>query len=245
MSSNTRIPGLRPRGPARGLVAPGTAGDGRPAAQHHSRAGPRAGGDGERAGGRRRPSEEHRRPPRRHAGGRRDAQGRADERVRAIDERYYGRTARIFYVGAIHADQARLLTNNLAVAAAESGPAHEADDLRPSPGTPGSRASAPRSSGHASWSSPANSCSCRAPATRCTVSPPACTRRRTPPAPRRARAGAGRARLIAAGLLPVAYSAARTSNAGCLGAMARSCSSVESGPVPSKKIPTSAFHRRR
>jgi DNA-binding transcriptional ArsR family regulator len=51
-------------------------------------------------------------------------------KVRAIDERYYGRTARIFYVGAIHADQARLLTNNLAAAAAESGPAHEADDLR-------------------------------------------------------------------------------------------------------------------
>jgi DNA-binding transcriptional ArsR family regulator len=51
-------------------------------------------------------------------------------KVRAIDERYYGRTARIFYVGAIHPDQVRLLTNNLAAAAAESGPAHEADDLR-------------------------------------------------------------------------------------------------------------------
>jgi DNA-binding transcriptional ArsR family regulator len=61
-------------------------------------------------------------------------------RVRAIDERYYGRTARIFYVGAVHPDhdhpdhghpdQARLLTNHLAAAAAESGPAHEADDLR-------------------------------------------------------------------------------------------------------------------
>jgi DNA-binding transcriptional ArsR family regulator len=51
-------------------------------------------------------------------------------RVRAIDERFYGRTARIFYVGAIRPEQARLLTNNLAVAAAESGPAHEADDMR-------------------------------------------------------------------------------------------------------------------
>jgi DNA-binding transcriptional ArsR family regulator len=51
-------------------------------------------------------------------------------RVRAIDERFYGRTARIFYVGVIRPEQARLLTNNLAVAAAESGPAHEADDLR-------------------------------------------------------------------------------------------------------------------
>ena len=29
---------------------------------------------------------------------------------------------------------------------------------------------------------------------------------------------------------------------GCLGAMARIWSSLESGPVPSKKIPTSAFH---
>jgi len=51
-------------------------------------------------------------------------------RVRAIDERFYGRTARIFYVGAIHPDQARTLANLLAVAAAESAPAHEADDLR-------------------------------------------------------------------------------------------------------------------
>jgi DNA-binding transcriptional ArsR family regulator len=51
-------------------------------------------------------------------------------RVRAIDERFYGRTARIFYVGVIRPEQARMLTNYLSVAAAESGPAHEADDLR-------------------------------------------------------------------------------------------------------------------
>jgi DNA-binding transcriptional ArsR family regulator len=51
-------------------------------------------------------------------------------RVRAVDERFYGRTARIFYVGVIRPEQARMLTNDLAVAAAESGPAHEADDLR-------------------------------------------------------------------------------------------------------------------
>jgi len=51
-------------------------------------------------------------------------------RVRAIDERFYGRTARIFYVGVIRPEQVRLLTNNLSVAAAESGPAHQADDLR-------------------------------------------------------------------------------------------------------------------
>jgi hypothetical protein len=51
-------------------------------------------------------------------------------RVRAIDERFYGRTARIFYVGVIRPDQARMLTNYLSVAAAESGPAHGADDLQ-------------------------------------------------------------------------------------------------------------------
>jgi hypothetical protein len=37
----------------------------------------------------------------------------------------------------------------------------------------------------------------------------------------------------------------RTSNAGCLGAMARICSSVESGPTPSKNTPTSSFQRFR
>src|ERR687897_174611 len=51
-------------------------------------------------------------------------------RVRAIDERYYGRTARIFYVGAIQPEQVSLVPNWLPVAAAESIPAHEADDLR-------------------------------------------------------------------------------------------------------------------
>jgi DNA-binding transcriptional ArsR family regulator len=51
-------------------------------------------------------------------------------RVRAIDERFYGRTARIFYVGTVPPEQARKLGNYLSVAAAESAPAHEADDLR-------------------------------------------------------------------------------------------------------------------
>lgn len=51
-------------------------------------------------------------------------------RVRAIDERFYGRTARIFYVGTITPEQAAELTNLLAEAAAESVPAHEADRLR-------------------------------------------------------------------------------------------------------------------
>jgi len=54
-------------------------------------------------------------------------------RVRAIDERYYGRTARTFYVGVVNRpgeDPTTVHANALAVAAAESVPAHEVDDLR-------------------------------------------------------------------------------------------------------------------
>lgn len=51
-------------------------------------------------------------------------------RVRAIDERFYGRTARTYYVGAIEPDQLPLVTNYLPIAAAESEPAHRADQLR-------------------------------------------------------------------------------------------------------------------
>ncbi len=54
-------------------------------------------------------------------------------RVRAIDERYYGRTARTFYVGVVNRpgdDQTQVHANALSVAAAESVPAHEADQLR-------------------------------------------------------------------------------------------------------------------
>lgn len=53
-------------------------------------------------------------------------------RVRAIDERFYGRTARIFYVGVVQPGDGRPSppTNSLSVAAAESTPAHDADDLR-------------------------------------------------------------------------------------------------------------------
>jgi DNA-binding transcriptional ArsR family regulator len=54
-------------------------------------------------------------------------------RVRAIDERYYGRTARVFYVGVLDRpgeDPTTVHANALSVAAAESVPAHEADDLR-------------------------------------------------------------------------------------------------------------------
>jgi DNA-binding transcriptional ArsR family regulator len=54
-------------------------------------------------------------------------------RVRAIDERSYGRTARTFYVGVMNRpgdDETPVHANALSVAAAESGPAHEADQLR-------------------------------------------------------------------------------------------------------------------
>jgi DNA-binding transcriptional ArsR family regulator len=54
-------------------------------------------------------------------------------RVRAIDERYYGRTARTFMVGVVNRpgdDALAVHANSLSVAAAESVPAHEADTLR-------------------------------------------------------------------------------------------------------------------
>lgn len=51
-------------------------------------------------------------------------------KVRAIDERFYGRTARIFYVGSIQPEHAPLLSNELSTAAAESVHAHQNDDLR-------------------------------------------------------------------------------------------------------------------
>lgn len=51
-------------------------------------------------------------------------------RVRAIDERFYGRTARIFYVGVIQPEQLSVIPNYLTAAAAESVAAHNADDLR-------------------------------------------------------------------------------------------------------------------
>jgi DNA-binding transcriptional ArsR family regulator len=51
-------------------------------------------------------------------------------KVRAVEERFYGRTARIFYVGEITPEQAAELPNLLAIAAHKSQPAHEADQLR-------------------------------------------------------------------------------------------------------------------
>ena len=54
-------------------------------------------------------------------------------RVRAIDERYYGRVARTFYVGVLsRAEDKRVVSavNGIAAAAAESAAAHAADELR-------------------------------------------------------------------------------------------------------------------
>jgi DNA-binding transcriptional ArsR family regulator len=54
-------------------------------------------------------------------------------RVRAIDERYYGRTARTFMVGVVDHpgdDPLAICVNALSVAAAESVAAHESDTLR-------------------------------------------------------------------------------------------------------------------
>jgi len=53
-------------------------------------------------------------------------------RVRAIDERYYGRTGRTLYVGVVRRPgdtETPVCINGLSVAAAESVPAHEADLL--------------------------------------------------------------------------------------------------------------------
>lgn len=54
-------------------------------------------------------------------------------RVRAIEERYYGRIARTIYIGTLtRAEDKQVVSaiNGLAKAAAESAPAHAADDLR-------------------------------------------------------------------------------------------------------------------
>lgn len=54
-------------------------------------------------------------------------------RVRAIEERYYGRIARTLYIGALsHPEDKQVVAviNGLAEAAAEAAPAHAADQLR-------------------------------------------------------------------------------------------------------------------
>jgi hypothetical protein len=97
-------------------------------------------------------------------------------KVRAIEERFYGRTARIFHVGEIDPEQAAELTNLLGVAAADSRAAHLNDRLRAIL----RRARIPREHGAEFWdrvfSSPTNSDRSRAPATPYTPSSPGSTR---------------------------------------------------------------------
>jgi DNA-binding transcriptional ArsR family regulator len=54
-------------------------------------------------------------------------------KVRAIEERYYGRVARTIYIGVLTSPDDKQIVqavNGLAQAAAEAAPAHAADDLR-------------------------------------------------------------------------------------------------------------------
>jgi DNA-binding transcriptional ArsR family regulator len=54
-------------------------------------------------------------------------------RVRAIEERFYGRVARTYYIGALTRPEDKQIVaaiNGLATAAAEAAPAHAADQLR-------------------------------------------------------------------------------------------------------------------
>lgn len=51
-------------------------------------------------------------------------------KVRSIDERFYGRVARLYAVGEISPDDVETISNTLVEAAAASARAHEADDLR-------------------------------------------------------------------------------------------------------------------
>jgi DNA-binding transcriptional ArsR family regulator len=55
------------------------------------------------------------------------------QRVRAIEERYYGRVARTIYIGVLNSPVDKQIVkaiNGLAQAAAEAAPAHAADELR-------------------------------------------------------------------------------------------------------------------
>jgi len=55
------------------------------------------------------------------------------KRIRALEQRYYGRVARTIYIGALSNPEDKQVVaamNGLAQAAAEAAPAHAADDLR-------------------------------------------------------------------------------------------------------------------
>ncbi len=104
-------------------------------------------------------------------------------RVRAIEERHYGRTARMFAIGVVDLPGGPVWANALSVAAAESGPAHGPTGCVRCTATYGSPTSVPPSSGSGSRRSPGSSPNCRAPATPSTASSPASIRPTTPPFP--------------------------------------------------------------
>ena len=93
---------------------------------------PRAGRDRDRARGRGRAAEEHGRPPRQGAHGAGLLQVVRTRRVRAIEERFYGRTARMFYVGVERSPAGEDLPrdfNDFEVAARESAAAYQRGKL--------------------------------------------------------------------------------------------------------------------
>ena len=104
-------------------------------------------------------------------------------RVRAIEERYYGRTARLFMVGVVFTPGDPALAvhaNNLSVSAANPCSRTRRTPCAASSVTRVSRPSAQGSSGARWRCSCASSAPCRAKATRSTASPSASTRRSIP-----------------------------------------------------------------
>ncbi len=109
-------------------------------------------------------------------------------RVRAIEERYYGRVARTLYIGVLSRPEDKRVAaaiNGLAQAAAESGPAHVADELRCTL----SHARIPIEEVRNFWAQVQELARTFAqipgPATRSTASPPVCIRRTRPHSPTR------------------------------------------------------------
>ena len=138
-------------------------------------------------------------------------------RVRAIEERYYGRVARTLYVGVLSRPEDKQVAaaiNGLAQAAAESVPANAADELRCTLSHARIRSRRCAPSGPRCRRSLARSPRFPAPATSSTASSPVCTRPTRHPPRRRARPG----RLSAKLTVPPSRQGARgQSNRGRLG----------------------------
>src|SRR5262245_38935801 len=107
-------------------------------------------------------------------------------RVRAIEERSYGRIARTLYIGMLSRPEDKQVVaaiNGLAEAAAESAPATRPTSCGARSCTPASRSRRCGISGRRSRSSPAGSPRSPGPATRSMASPPASTPLTPPPFP--------------------------------------------------------------